>query len=308
VTDPAFSIATPTRNALAHLKRCVGSVRGQVGAAFEHLVQDARSSDGTPDWLAQQAAVDAALRPVSEADSGMYDAINRAWHRSAGRYLAWLNADEQYLPGTLVRVRSFFEAHPDVDALFGDYLVTDAEGRAMALRREIPLRRFYVANTFLYAQSCTMFFRRELHDRGLLQFDSRYRYAADKDLVLRLLDAGVRFAHLPEVLSIFGVDGSNLSTHQGMLTEAEAVRLAHGAFRTRTLRAIAVAGRRAERLLRGAYRGCDLDYGYALDEHPHYAEFRARGVGGRYSLSDPRGCAEMRVDEPGGAARVPRAP
>jgi glycosyltransferase involved in cell wall biosynthesis len=253
-----FSIATPTRNALIQLRRCVGSLRGQDGVAFEHLVQDAQSSDGSPQWLASQAEQSSALRPVSEPDSGMYDAINRAWSRSTGRYLSWLNADEQYLPGTLRRVQACFDAHPEIDAIFGDYLVVDAQGRAVALRREIPLRRFYVANTFLYAQSCTLFYRRKLWESGLLQLDASLRYAADKDLVLRLMQHGVRFMHLPHVLALFGIDGTNLSTHANMALEAEAVRLRHGGLRWRPLRGLAYGGRRLERLLRGAYGSTDV--------------------------------------------------
>ncbi len=290
---PLFSVATPTRNAFDKLQRCVGSVRGQTGIALEHLVQDAQSTDGSAAWLAAESAQHAGMRAASEADSGMYDAINRAWARSQGRYLSWLNADEQYLPGTLALVQAYFESHPQVDALFGDYLVVDPNGRAVALRREIPLRRFYVANTFLYAQSCTLFYRRELWESGLLRLDSRLRYASDKDLVLRLLDAGVRISHLPQVLSMFGIDGSNMSTHAGMAREAEEVRLAHGGLRLRPLRGLAYAGRRIERLLRGSYQAADIEYRYAVDAVPNYVRFRAQALGGRYSLTDTTGRAEV---------------
>ena len=222
----------------------------------------------------------------------MYDAINRAWARADGQLMAWLNADEQYLPGTLARVQAFFEAHPDVDVVFGDYLVVDEAGRAVALRKEIPMRRYYVVNSFLNALSCTLFFRRRLWDEGLLTFDSRWRYAADKDLVLRLEARGVKFRHLPEVLSIFGVDGSNLSTHPRMQQEAEALRLQHGGYRLKPLRGLPLMARRLERLLRGAYGRHDIDYQFALDEVPHYATYRARELGGRYSLTDTTGRAE----------------
>ena len=218
-----------------------------------------------------------------------------AWARARGSLLAWLNSDEQYLPGTLARVQSYFEAHLEVDALFADYLVADEQGRAIALRREIPLRRFYVANTFLNAQSCTLFYRRRLWDEGLLKLDSRYRYAADKDLVLRLQAVGVRFHHLSEVLSVFGVDGGNLSTHPQMEQEAEAVRLAHGGLRWRPLRSLAYGGRRIERLLRGCYRATDLRYRFALDEVPQYADFQAQSLPGSYTLADTTGRAR-RVD------------
>ena len=286
---PSFSIATPARNALSKLRRCVGSVRGQQGVLWEHLVQDAGSDDGTPAWLQQHAQRDSGFKPVSARDDGMYDGINQAWDRASGDVYAWLNADEQYLPGTLGRVAAHFAAHPEVDVLFGDYIVADEEGRPVALRREIPLRAVYVANSFLNAQSCTLFFRRRLREAGLLQFDTRYRYAADKDLVLRLLAAGAVFRHIREYWSVFGVDGNNLSTHARMQTEAEQVRLVHGALRLKPLRQLALAGRRVERLLRGAYRRDAIAYRFALDETPRYVELQAHDLGGRYSLADVKG-------------------
>ena len=140
---------------------------------------------------------------------------------------------------------------------------------------------------------------RSLWDRGLLELDSRLRYAADKDLVLRLQAAGAVFQHLPEVLSVFGVDGTNLSMHGRMEQEAEEVRLAYGGFSFKPLRALALAARRVERLLRGGYRSQDISYRYALDEVPHYADYLARAVGGRYTLADTEGRAE-RVGNFGG--------
>ena len=240
-----FSVATPTRNSLDKLKRCVGSVRGQRDVAVEHLVQDARSSDGTPAWLSTQTD----LRTVSEADAGMYDAINRAWTRAQGEYFSWLNSDEQYLPGTLAKIQTFFETHPAVDVVFGNYIVADPQGRPVALRREIPFRRIYVANSFLNMQSATIFYRRRLWDSGLLRLNSKYRYASDKELILRIASAGKLIAHIPEYLSVFGIDGTNLSTHRQMTEEAEQVRLAYGAFRSNVLRQIVLLGRRIERLL-----------------------------------------------------------
>lgn len=278
---PQFSIATPTRNALSKLRRCVGSIRGQEGVTFEHLVHDAVSTDGTPQWLQQQAD----LQSVTEPDGGMYDAINRAWSRSSGQFLSWLNSDEQYLPGTLSKVAAYFDAHPEVDVLFGDYIVCDDEGSPIALRREIPFRRVYVANSFLYAYSCTLFFRRHLLDKGLLKLDADLRYASDKDLLLRLESHGVRIQHMPQYFALFGVDGNNLSTHAQVTIEAEQVRRRYGAFYSPMARRGVLALRRAERLLRGAYAKQSAHYRFACDEIPTYREVQASNVGGRYTLA-----------------------
>lgn len=266
----------------------MGSVRGQRGVLLEHLVQDAQSNDGSAAWLKAQAD----LLAVSEPDSGMYDAINRAWARSKAEFLSWLNSDEQYLPGTLARVEAFFKTHPHVDVVFGNYIVTDAQGRPVALRREIPFRRIYAVNSFLYTQSCTLFYRRRLYDKELLQLDSQFRYAADKDLLLRLSAAGAVIAHIPEYLAVFGIDGSNLSTHAQAARESESIRLAHGAFRSRAVRKLVLVGRRVERLLSGGYRPETIRYHYAIDDTPQYVEFETSNVSGRYTLTDIQGRAD----------------
>lgn len=272
------SVITPTRNSLDKLKRCVGSVRGQTGVAHEHIVQDACSTDGTSEWLAAQAD----LLARSEADGGMYDAINRGWSRSSGDILSWLNSDEQYLPGTLEKVAQVFERNPDVDFIYGDALVIDASGNLLAARREIRLSRTYIANSFLNAFSCTTFFRRRLLDAGKLRLDTRYRYAADMDLVLRLLESGARYLKVDAYLSAFTVDGTNLSCHPKMLEETADIQLRHGAFRSPLLREAITTGRYIERLLAGSYRKVDTSYAFAQDEFPTYRTIAGSRVPGSY--------------------------
>lgn len=295
MTCVRFSIATPTRNSLDKLKRCVGSVRGQENVVYEHIIQDALSSDGTPAWLCKQKNLDA----VSEKDDGMYDAINRCWARANGEFFSWLNSDEQYLPGTLAKVQAYFDAHPEVDVVFGDYIVVDAEGCPIALRREIPFRHIYAANSFINTASCTLFFRRRLFDEGLLHLDSQFHYCADKDLMLRLSAAGKIIKRIPVYLSVFGIDGTNLSTHPQMEKEAESIRRAYGAFHLHALRQLVLIGRRVERLFAGGYGSRSICYRFSLDELPTYVEYKAANLGGRYSLSDLKGHADtIRVIEP----------
>ena len=189
-------------------------------------------------------------------------------------------------------MQAFFSAHPEVDVVFGNYIVADRQGRPLALRREIPFRSVYVANGFLNAQSCTLFFRRRLFDQGRLKLNSRLRYAADKELLLKLAAAGTVIRHLPDYLAIFGVDGTNLSTHPRAREESEQVRAAYGAFRSQALRRLVLAFRRFERLLRGGYRFDPISYLYAVDDVPRYVEYSVAKLGGRYSLSETEGRAD----------------
>lgn len=273
-----FSVATATRNALPVLQRCVGSIRGQRGVEVEHLVQDACSSDGTPAWLADQSD----LYGVSEADRGMYDAINRAWARSTGQILSWLNSDEQYLPGTLQLVADVFESNPDVDWVYGGYIVVDGAGAPIAARRDIRLNYAYISHGFLYAASCTLFFRRRLLDSGLLKFDDTLRYAADMDLVLRLLRAGAKWKRIDRYISLFGYDGGNLSCSPRMLEETELLRLRHGASTSALKRRAYWAGRAVERLATGCYLPARIRYDFATDAVPSYRSVGSQLVSFRY--------------------------
>ncbi len=277
-----FCIATAVFNGMPFLKQCIGSVRGQdAGIARVHLVQDGGSTDGSREWLAQNDD----LSVVMEKDAGMYDAINRAWDRGDGDVYSWLNSDEQYLPGTLATVRDYFHRHPEVDMVFGDAIIVDPNGRALAARREIPLRAWLVKNTFLYALSCTIFYRGRLKERGLLRLDTQYRVAGDTELILRLLDSGVVCHHLPRYLSLFGVDGRNLSLSEGMARELAVIQANHGAYRSKAARTLVHGIRSAERFLAGCYFRDNVSYDVAVDDIPTFQHHRNVRLGFRFTYA-----------------------
>src|SRR5690349_18314195 len=95
-----FSIVTPSFRNSKCLKLCIASVADQQDVEREHIIQDSCSDDGTQDWLPQ----DHRVRAFIEKDGGMYDAINSGYRRATGDILAYLNCDEQYLPGALQAV------------------------------------------------------------------------------------------------------------------------------------------------------------------------------------------------------------
>jgi glycosyltransferase involved in cell wall biosynthesis len=252
-----FSIVTPSFRQPDWLRLCLASVADQDGVTHEHIVQDNCSGPDVDEVCGHTSGV----RLVQEPDAGMYDAVNRGWKRATGEVLSWLNCDEQYLPGTLSRAAAFFREHPETDVLFGDTLITDKDGLPLAARREVPLRATYVRNGFLYALSCSTFFRRRLWDEGLLHLDARYRYAADFDLILRLLGRQCATAHLRAYLGIFCAHGANLSVKRAadMAAEVEAIRARHGALPAWIRPAVRLL-RAAEKAVRGCYRADTISY------------------------------------------------
>ncbi len=278
---PLFSVVTPCFNAAKILPQCVGSVRGQKDVTVEHLIQDGLSKDPTAAWARNQQG----LIVYSEKDRGMYDAINKGWARARGDILSWLNADEQYIPGSLARVARVFDDNPDVDIVYGNTIMVGPDGSPLAARREIPLRAVYVRNGFLYTLSCSLFYRRRLFDQGLLQLDPAFRNAGDTDLMLRLLSTGRRSAQLRVYIGLFGVDGNNITIdgNSKMDVEVQRIRKEHEALPA-PLRRVVMLGRYVERLIRGCYASDSVSYDFALDEKPTYRRIENVRASSRFTF------------------------
>lgn len=99
--EPQFqlTVITVCWNALADLKPTVESVLAQKAKgsiSIEHVVVDGASTDGTPEWLAEQLAAGNIEHYVSEPDRGIYDAMNKGINLARGEVLAFLNAGDCY--------------------------------------------------------------------------------------------------------------------------------------------------------------------------------------------------------------------
>ena len=210
-----ISIITPSFRNSDWLKLCIASVADQeVGA--EHIVQDAGSDDGTLDWLLQ----DKRVRTFVEKDESMYDAINRGMRRSTGDVLAYLNCDEQYLPGALASVMEFFEANPQIEMLFGDIVFVNGQGAYVGHRKVQAPLLYHTWTCHLSTLSCATFFRRRaVFDHGEF-FDPRLRAGGDGEWMVRLLRRRARMAVLGRFTSIFTLTGDNMSQKPNALREA----------------------------------------------------------------------------------------
>ncbi len=150
---------------------CTGRPSGRSQIKVEHIVQDAVTDDGTLDWLQQ----DKRVRAFVEKDAGMYDAVNRGLRRSSGEWLAYLNCDEQYLPGALQAVAEFFHANPGVEIVFADTIVIDAQGGYVCDRKVLLPLRNHSTICSLGVLTAAMFFRRSVLQNHDLYFDCRWR-------------------------------------------------------------------------------------------------------------------------------------
>jgi glycosyltransferase involved in cell wall biosynthesis len=100
--QPLISVITVVRNAERHMSECLANVAAQNGVSLEHLVFDGLSSDRTVEILRKEAGPH--VRWFNEADSGIYDAMNKAVQRAEGQWLLFLGVDDRLRQGSLARM------------------------------------------------------------------------------------------------------------------------------------------------------------------------------------------------------------
>ncbi|MBK1682248.1 glycosyltransferase family 2 protein [Rhodoferax fermentans] len=116
--NPLVSVILPAYNALAHIAQAVDSVLNQDYANLELLVIDDGSTDGTADHPALQ---DPRIRVLRQHNAGPGSARNLGLTHAKGELIAFIDADDLWLPGKLSLQVAYLRDHPDISIVFGGF-------------------------------------------------------------------------------------------------------------------------------------------------------------------------------------------
>jgi len=178
---PRISIVTPVLNARDTIAETIESVLGQAYPDLEYILVDGGSTDGTRQIIERYAGRIDLI--IAEPDQGLYDAVAKGFTRATGEVLAWLNADDLYLPGGLDRVGRHFAAFADERVIYFENLLSIGAWRfANQPLGLIDLRRLLDGH-FLFQDG--VFFRRIAYD-AVGGLDRRLKLAGDWALWLAL--------------------------------------------------------------------------------------------------------------------------
>src|ERR1051326_3179552 len=188
-----LSIVTPSFNSIHTIRATIESVASQDYALFEHIIIDGGSTDGTIEVLKGYPH----LIWISEKDEGHYHAMDKGTLMASGDAVAVLNADDCYRPGVLSQVARAFGQHKDWDALFGNVVFVDGEGREIFRREEAMFDPQIVRFGHNMINHQALFLKREVYLRlGGYRY-KEFKNCCDYEYVMRLVGAKCRIGHIP---------------------------------------------------------------------------------------------------------------
>jgi succinoglycan biosynthesis protein ExoO len=132
--DPLFSVVVPLYNKGPHVARCLDSILSQAGPEFEVVVVDDGSSDGSLETAQAYAAKDGRIRVLrrDRPGPGGYAARNLGSREAKGEWIAFLDADDEWMPLFLAELERLAARFPEAGCMCGSYIIRD-EGERDAL-------------------------------------------------------------------------------------------------------------------------------------------------------------------------------
>jgi glycosyltransferase involved in cell wall biosynthesis len=198
VKTPRISVIIPTYNCQDYILQAIKSVLTQTDCDFELLVIDDGSTDQTKTVLQPYQNH---LRYIYQSNQGVAAARNHGISQARGELIAFLDADDYFLPHKLAAQVARFDAEPDLGIVHSGWLRVTPNGEPLKQIKpweyvpELNLENWLKWKPVL--PSAMMFRRHWLQVVG--GFDARFPPAEDTDLALRLALKGCRAGWLRQI-------------------------------------------------------------------------------------------------------------
>jgi len=248
-SPPLVSVIVVVRNEAKYISQTIESILNQDYPNVEVHVQDGGSTDGTLEILKSYP-----IKWISEPDSGMANAANKAASYVSGEYLIFEGGDDLLKPNAITLMVEAFEKNPHVGYVYGDIDIIDSEGIPYSILRGKPfdMDELFIYN---YIPSQSVLLKRSAFE-GIGRFDENL-ILADWDLRIKM-GAVSQSAYIPHFLASYRIH-DNSTTLKNLTTVAkELAEISHTLLKDPKIRA--ALKRSPGRALAGAYITSALSY------------------------------------------------
>ncbi len=205
---PKITVVTPSYNQAQFLEQTILSVIGQQYPNLEYIIMDGGSKDGSVAIIKKYEHHFAYWQ--SKQDNGQGAAINDGFARSTGDILCWLNSDDMYLPGTLLKIGRMFTEITEPTILFGNCLhfrenSSKARGSdVVGAQKELNL------GLCDYIIQPSSFWNRGAWEKNG-KLNESFHYTFDWEWFIRAEKNNVKFIPLKEYLSLYRIHEAHKS-------------------------------------------------------------------------------------------------
>lgn len=248
--NPLVSIIIPVYNGERFIEETLGSVHNQTYSGLECIIVDDGSKDKTMSLIAS-FLYDKRFSYVYQDNAGAASALNAGIRLSSGKYIAWLSADDVFMPDKIEMQVEMMEMMRErkviCDMTYSDFEIINEEGIHIENVRVNPpsdgnMFRQVLLQNIINGSSVVM--RRDVFDI-IGYFREDIPVDVDGDMWLRMLGNEMCIEHIPQVLLKYRKHSGQLSHDRARMTTVK------DQVRSEALR---------------AFPRDDLDYSYIRDQ------------------------------------------
>ena len=221
---PRISIVTATYNSAATLPRTMSSVLAQTYPAYEYIIIDGGSNDGTLAAIekTRESFDEKGIRliVVSEPDNGMYDAMNKGVEKASGDIIGIINSDDWYESDALETVAKAYKEAP-FDLFYADIRMVLPDGKSFV--KHSRNRKYATIRDWNHP---TTFITKDMYNRYSYRTDTIHD---DYDLILRLKHDGARVRVVNRVIANFRMNGRSHS--RSFKTAMDSIKVKYDIYR-----------------------------------------------------------------------------
>lgn len=212
IKQPLVSVITPAYNAARFIAETIESVRAQTFEHWEMIIVDDQSSDATVQIIQQYEQLDDRIKLVQLAEnSGSAVARNTAMDHAKGRYLAFLDSDDSWLPEKLAKQLAFMQDN-DLAFTFTKYVRIQENGQRTNAISAAPTKVGYndLMKHCVIGCLTVMLDRDKIGDERMVNIRTRQDYA----FWLAITKKGFYAYGLPEVLAQYRLVANSISSNK----------------------------------------------------------------------------------------------
>lgn len=213
---PLFSVIIPTYNSTLFIERTVESVLNQTCSDFELIIVNDGSNDSTSEILKKLAEKDSRIKVITTPNSGgPVVPTNIGLTTAKGKYIAFLDHDDEWRPRKLEAAREAFLYNPHIGFVASNVeIYNEQDGTTSVSNAPIQGTKILIDDMFAgkYFNTFSMLVvRKDVLDRvGFL--DKNLSVFADYDIIIRMISSGIVHVFLPEPFVIYRVHDNNTSS------------------------------------------------------------------------------------------------